>query len=124
MSQSLNVDDDVSTNEQIELEDDSFLDIEDTVQTVVSEKNTYSNYYSNQKKSHNFLTKFEKAKIIGIRSQMIANGARPCVNVPKDVTSSLDIATLEFEQKKIPLLIRRKLTDNSVEDWRLEDFIN
>lgn len=123
MSQSLNVDD-VSTNEQIELEDDSFLDIEDTVQTVVSEKNTYSNYYSNQKKSHNFLTKFEKAKIIGIRSQMIANGARPCVNVPKDITSSLDIATLEFEQKKIPLLIRRKLTDNSVEDWRLEDFIN
>ena len=124
MSLSIIGDEDVSTNEQIELEDDSFLDIEQTVNTVVSEKNTYSNYYSNQKKSHNFLTKFEKAKIIGIRSQMIANGSRPCVDVPKNITSSLDIATLEFEQKKIPLLIRRKLTDNSVEDWRLEDFIN
>lgn len=124
MSLSIIGDEDVSTNEQIELEDDSFLDIDTTVNTVVSEKNTYSNYYSNQKKSHNFITKFEKAKIIGIRSQMIANGSRPCVDVPKNITSSLDIATLEFEQKKIPLLIRRKLTDNSVEDWRLEDFIN
>ena len=124
MSLSINTDEDQLTNEQIELEDDSFIDISETVQPIVSEKNTYSNYYSNQKKSHNFLTKFEKAKIIGIRSQMIANGAKPCINVPKNITSSLDIAILEFEQKKIPLLIRRKLTDNSVEDWRLEDFIN
>ena len=124
MSLNTTADEDELTNDQIELEDDSFIDITETLQTVVSEKKTYSNYYSNPKKTHNFLTKFEKAKIIGIRSQMIANGAKPCISVPKNITSSLDIATLEFEQKKIPLLIRRKLTDNSFEDWRLEDFIN
>ena len=38
MSLSIIGDEDVSTNEQIELEDDSFIDIEQTVNTVVSEK--------------------------------------------------------------------------------------
>ena len=114
---------DITTDSNIELDESiNYEDIDSNIST--SNKNTYNNYYSHVKKSQNYITKFEKAKIIGIRAQMIASGAVPCVDVPKGVTDALSISYIEYNEKKMPLLIRRKLTDNTIEDWRLEDFIN
>ena len=42
------------------------------------------------------VTKYEKARIIGRRARQIVDGAQPCS--VEDLTSSLDIATREFEQ--------------------------
>tara|TARA_B100001093_G_scaffold516076_1_gene593981 strand:- start:837 stop:1262 length:426 start_codon:yes stop_codon:yes gene_type:complete len=88
---------------------------------IVPINKTYESYYSNKKLSSPFLSKFEKAKILGIRAEMISAGAPALISVPKNITSSYDIAMLEFKQKKIPLMIKRLLPNGSVEYWRLED---
>ena len=90
---------------------------------IVSKDETYQGYYSMEKKTKPFLTKYEKTKLLGVRAQMIANGATPLISVPNDVTDTLTIAKLELKEKKIPLLIRRYLPDSTYEDWRLEDLV-
>jgi DNA-directed RNA polymerase subunit K/omega len=70
------------------------------------------------------LTKYERARLLGIRAQQIDMGCEVLVPVPKGVTDSLDIAHLELQQKKIPLMIRRYLPNGDYEDWELEELIN
>ena len=45
----------------------------------------------------NIVWKYEKARVIGVRARQIANGAQPRCSV-EGLTSSLDIATREYEQ--------------------------
>ena len=85
-------------------------------------KTVYNNYYHYNKLTSPYITKYEKTKIIGIRAQMLANGSKPLVRIPNDITSCIDIAEIEFNEKKIPLIIRRHITNDKYEDWRLEDF--
>ena len=54
---------------------------------------------------------------------MLANGSKPTINVPSYCTDVLEIALLEYKQKKIPLFIVRKISDTEVEYWRLEDMV-
>ena len=51
-----------------------------------------------------FLTKFEKAKIIGLRAKQINNGADPFIDVPNNMIEGLTIAEKELEDKKYHLL--------------------
>lgn len=88
---------------------------------VCSFQESYTQYYRRQKKTQPFLTKYEKTKMLGVRAQMLANGAEPLVPVPSHITKTIDIARIEFDQKKIPLLIRRHLPNGTYEDWRLDD---
>ena len=68
---------------------------------IISNTNTYNNYYKNNKKATPYLTKYEKAKILGVRAQMISNGSPPMISVPNNITSTYDIALLEFNEDKI-----------------------
>ena len=88
---------------------------------LVSNNKSYENYYTVSKTTLPFLTKYEKAKLIGVRAQQISYGSPVMVTVPKGITNAYDIAMKEFEEKKIPILIRRYLPNGSYEDWRLED---
>ena len=90
---------------------------------VVSWANTYNSYYSKNKITKPFMTKYEKAKLLGVRAQMLSNGSPALVEIPITMTSTVEIAKLELEQKKIPLMVRRYLPDRSHEDWRVEDLI-
>lgn len=115
-----------STNED-ETETDYDIDSEYTsfpsIERIESCDETYRRYYGNYKKTNSSITKFEKAKIIGIRAQMIADGSEPLIPV-KNMTNSLEIAEEEYKQKKIPLLICRNIDSKMKEYWRLEDFVN
>jgi len=62
------------------------------------------------------LTKYEYARLIGTRADQISRGAPVLVSVPWEVTNPLDIAKLELEQKKIPLIVRRYLPGGEFED--------
>ena len=88
---------------------------------IVSKDDTYNKYYSKKKLLNYKLTKFEKTKLLGIRAQMLAVGSIAIVDVPKKIINVKDIALLEFNQNKIPLLIRRYFTNGNYEDWRLEE---
>ena len=71
--------------------------------------------------SQPFLTQFEKTKILGFRTNQLAQGARPFVTVPEHVTAVLEIARLELEQRRLPFIVKRPMPDGSFEYWRLND---
>ena len=51
-----------------------------------------------------FLTKYEKARILGQRAKQIETGAKPLVKLPENVIDSYIIAELELREKKIPFI--------------------
>jgi DNA-directed RNA polymerase subunit K/omega len=71
-----------------------------------------------------FLTKFEKAKILGLRAKQINDGAQPFVKVPVDVINGYTIAQLELSEKKIPFIIRRPIPNGGSEYWKLSELEN
>lgn len=68
-----------------------------------------------------FLTKYEKARIIGTRTEQLESGANPYIELDNNIVNGRTIAMMEFEQKKIPFIIARPLPNKAVEYWRLAD---
>jgi len=69
-----------------------------------------------------YLTKYERARVLGQRAKQINSGARPFVKVPDTIIDGYLIAELELVQKRIPFIIRRPLPGNSgSEYWNLKD---
>ena len=67
-----------------------------------------------------FLTKYEKARVLGTRALQLSMNAPPMVTVEGE-TDPLEIAYKELREKKIPFIIRRYLPDGSFEDWKLDE---
>ncbi|KAJ9103871.1 hypothetical protein QFC21_002333 [Naganishia friedmannii] len=70
-----------------------------------------------------YLTKYERARILGTRALQISMNAPVLVPLEGE-TDPLEIATKELKQKKIPLVVRRYLPDGSFEDWKVSELIN
>jgi DNA-directed RNA polymerase I, II, and III subunit RPABC2 len=68
-----------------------------------------------------YLTKYEKARIIGQRAKQIETGSKPYVKVPENIIDSYIIAELELKEKKIPFIIKRPIPGGSFEYWNLRD---
>ena len=68
-----------------------------------------------------FLTKFERAKVLGLRAKQINNGSEPFVTVPDNVIEGHLIAEMELQQKTIPYIISRPLPGGKNEYWKLSD---
>lgn len=109
-------------------EDLSFVSVDNETEVMYSQninvENTYSNYFKNKRTTRPYITKFEKAKIIGVRAEQLAVGAKANIIVPEYLTDVRKIAENEFYEKKIPFIIRRKLPDGTFEYFRLTDFKN
>jgi DNA-directed RNA polymerase I, II, and III subunit RPABC2 len=71
-----------------------------------------------------FLTKYEKARILGQRAKQIESGGKPFVRVPENIVDGYVIAELELQQKRIPFIIRRPLPNGACEYWNLKDLEN
>ena len=113
-------DNDGEENEDVSCDDEeSFMRQSD----IISVNEMYDTYSNSKRVTKPFMTRFEKAKILGVRSEMIANGAPALINVPRGITSTYEIATMEYNQKKIPLMIKRKLPNNSFEYWKIDDLV-
>lgn len=68
-----------------------------------------------------FLTKYEKARILGERAKQINSGAMPFVKVKENVIDGYLIALQELEERKIPFIIKRPLQNGGFEYWRVRD---
>ncbi|TFF97075.1 MAG: DNA-directed RNA polymerase subunit K [Promethearchaeota archaeon] len=55
-----------------------------------------------------FLTRYEKARIVGARALQISFGAPILVEKPKDMIDPIRIAQLELKSGILPLTIRRE----------------
>ena len=69
------------------------------------------------------ITKYELTKCLGMRAEMLAGGAEPLIEVPPYVTSVEEIAKLEFNQRKLPFILRRAVT-GGFDYWKIEDLQN
>lgn len=74
-------------------------------------------------KSQPFLTQYEKTRILGFRTNQLAQGAIPYVAVPDHIVNVLDIAKMELEQRRLPFIIKRPMPDGTFEYWRLCDLL-
>ena len=68
-----------------------------------------------------FLTKFEKARIIGIRSKQLAGGNDPLIKVPENVLDNYIVAEMELKAKVLPFIIHRPIPGGRREYWKLSD---
>lgn len=75
-----------------------------------------------QRITTSFLTKYERARILGTRALQISMNAPVLVSLDGE-TDPLKIAMKELRERKIPIIIRRYLPDDSHEDWRIEELI-
>jgi DNA-directed RNA polymerase I, II, and III subunit RPABC2 len=68
-----------------------------------------------------FITRYERARILGERAKQINAGAKPLVDVDESVIDGYLIALKEFEEKKIPFIVKRPLPNGGCEYWKFKD---
>lgn len=73
--------------------------------------------------SQPFMSVFERTKILGFRTNQLAQGARPYIVVPEHVTSTLEIARMELDQRRLPYILKRPMPNGTFEYWRLSDMM-
>ena len=107
------------TNED---EENILVEKEDFSKNEILDNYDIKNYttFKQQPIACNKLTKYEKANILGIRAQQLANGAKPLIKDTSGYTNVIDIAKQELIEKKIPLIIKRPLCDGTYEYWKTE----
>ena len=66
------------------------------------------------------LSKYEKTRVLGLRSAQIASGAAPCVD-RSGITDPFELAQMELAAKKVPFVIKRPLPGKGCEYWRVSD---
>lgn len=65
---------------------------------------------NDQRSTTPYMTKYEKARILGTRALQISGNAPVLIDV-EGMTDPLEIAQKELREKKIPLVVRRYLPD-------------
>ncbi|KAK4459508.1 RNA polymerase, subunit omega/K/RPB6 [Cladorrhinum samala] len=77
---------------------------------------------NDQRRTTPFMTKYERARILGTRALQISMNAPVLVDLEGE-TDPLQIATKELREKKIPLIVRRYMPDGYYEDWTCEELV-
>ena len=67
------------------------------------------------------LTKYEKAKILGVRGAQLNNGCKAFVDTTDADIDGYLIAERELYDKKIPFIIKRPLPSGNNEYWNVND---
>ena len=87
--------------------------------SVIRDKN--NNIIDDLHRTLPYLTKYERARILGQRSKQINSGAKVFVKVPENIIDGYLIAQMELEQKRIPFIIKRPIPGGGCEYWNLKD---
>ena len=71
---------------------------------------------------HDIVEITEKARIMGARALQLSLGAPVFIEIPKNATTSLEIAMEELKQSVIPIVIKRTLPNNDYQNILLDAF--
>ncbi len=93
---------------------------------IVDYKSFSELYEPSNNKTLNIITIYEKTSVLGLRKQQIAKGAPSTLSkkILEKLTSLDEIVEKEYELKKIPFIICRKLPNNINEYWKIKDLID
>ena len=89
---------------------------------IVEDFNDIMKDYPTKNVTRNILSKYEKVKILSLRAEQLQRGAIPFVEVLIPF-NALDIAKRELDERKLPYVVCRKLSNGTKEYWRLIDMI-
>lgn len=90
---------------------------------VINQSTTSPNY---PRKSLVTMTKYEHAKVIGIRAEQLARGAQPFVIDEEEDQHRFDpiaLAQRELDAGVLPFVVIRNLPDGTQEKWKLRDLV-
>lgn len=73
------------------------------------------------RKTEPYMTKYEWTRLIGDRAKMIDNNEPSTLEDLHGETNSMKIARMEILARKLPMIVRRKMPDQSVEIWRADE---
>lgn len=113
-------DDEENENSEVQSNDEN-KDMEVVIED--KERNDKITNASKERITTKFLTKYEKARILGARALQISKNAPILVEVEPGTWDPLKIAEKELQERKIPFKIRRYLPDGTFEDWRIDELI-
>jgi len=109
-------------------DDDDALDVtgdRDDNQMVVGiggDPSSTSSRAATERFTTRYLTKYERARVLGTRALQISMNAPVMVDLDGEI-DPLKIAEKELRERKIPIIIRRYLPDGSHEDWGVDELI-
>ena len=69
-----------------------------------------------------FMTKYERARILGSRALQISKNA-PLMVDPGEESDPYKLAEMELDKRKVPFIVRRYLPDGSFEDWKVSELL-
>ena len=118
--------DEFNEGDEEEKEEEEQVDLEfiDVGEQQIKHKEVPANAEKEKERiTTRFLTKYEKARIIGSRALQISKNAPIMVEPEPGEWDPLKIAEKELVERKIPFIIRRYLPDGSFEDWKVSDLI-
>ena len=78
-------------------------------------------YSPAKNKTYPIMTRFERAKILGLRTEQLARGADPMIEGDFSSLSPSDVAQMELDAKATPFIVVRNLPDGSQEMWKVRD---
>ncbi len=110
------------SDNSLEEEDKQNMEIEED-KNINDKKKQFNLKPIKERETSRFLTKYERAKILGERAIQISNGAKVMVEVDEGVWDPMVIAEKELREKKIEYIVRRYLPNGSYEDWDLNELI-
>lgn len=102
-------------------ENGEYMDIEENVE-ILPETEPGQAVQASKRITTPYLTKYERARVLGTRALQIAMCAPVMVEL-EGLTDPLRIAMKELKARKIPIIIRRFLPDGSYEDWSINELI-
>ncbi|KAF0909614.1 hypothetical protein E2562_039017 [Oryza meyeriana var. granulata] len=103
-----------------EPENNNEVTVDDVVGAEVDDKEQEKT--ARPRKTSKYMTKYERARILGTRALQISMNAPVMVELEGE-TDPLEIAMKELRARKIPFTIRRYLPDGSYEDWGVDELI-
>lgn len=67
-----------------------------------------------------WITKYEYTKILGQRVKQLNSGSKPLIK-SQPLINNYNLAELEIQEKKLPVIIKRPMPSGGCEYWRLQD---
>lgn len=115
-----NLDQVIEDLEQDDTEETAIIDVKESVEEANKKKSKL--IAKEDRTTRPYLTKYERARILGIRARQIDLGC-PIYIEPGNLKESYDIAEKELEERKMPFVVRRFMPNGNYEDWEISELI-
>lgn len=115
-------DEEINNNYLLDHHPEHFNKNYDEIETLCNiVRDVYNNIVDPLHNTIPYLTKYERARVLGQRAKQINSGSKAYVQVPDNILDGYVIAQMELVQRRIPFIIQRPMFGGKMEYWKLKD---